>query len=154
MSSQYLNKSTPNQDINIKINHANINQDLDLRGELYLAQSAGLITLPRMAIYQQYTSETQPVTISGAENQFKITTANESNFNPATTRLFTINHSGMKADTMVLINKSYSTATNMQLIAWIAYTDVGSIRVGIHNLSTIVAVGAETILFTLIHTMP
>ena len=73
-----------------------------------------------------------------------------SNVNPGTTRLFTVTHSGVFDSTMVLLSRANSTGTNQQLLTWVAYTTVGTIRIGLHNLSTIAATGSEDIIIKLI----
>jgi hypothetical protein len=113
----------------------------------------GKITLPELTIYTQLTSETTPVTITGAEQQFKINTAVGSNFNPSTTRLFNVNHTGVDENTMVLVSRAGSIGTNQQLLTWVAYTNSGLIRIALHNLSTIAASGQETIIVKLIQSV-
>ena len=115
--------------------------------------NVGKITLPELTVYTQLTSEVTPVTITGAEQQFKINTAVASNINPSTTRLFNVNHSGVDENTMVLVSRAGSVGTNQQLLTWVAYTSNGLIRIALHNLSTIAASGQETIIVKLIQTI-
>jgi hypothetical protein len=166
MSSQYLNSLEPNLSQNIRVYSAVVKQNLVVEGEAsvlskmsvgssFAAASirlsgSGKITLPALVNYQQLTSETTPVTITGNEENFKITTAVASNFNPATTRLFTVTHAGVFDSTMVLLSRANSAGTNQQLLTWVAYTTPGIIRIGLHNLSSIAATGSEEIIIKLI----
>ena len=166
MSSQYLNSENPNLDQNIRCYSAVVKQNLVVDGEASVVSKmsvgssfaaaslrlsgSGKITLPALVNYQQLTSEVTPITITGSEEQFKITTAVASNVNPGTTRLFTVTHSGVFDSTMVLLSRANSTGTNQQLLTWVAYTAVGTIRIALHNLSTIAATGSEDIIIKLI----
>ena len=166
MSAQYLNDENPNLQQNIRVYSAVVKQNLVVDGEASVVSKmsvgssfaaasirlsgSGKITLPALTNYQQLTSEVTPVTITGSEEQFKITTAVASNVNPATTRLFTVTHSGVFDTTMVLLSRATSTGTNQQLLTWVAYTTPGTIRIGMHNLSTIAATGSEDIIIKLI----
>ena len=166
MSSQYLNSQEPNLSQKIRVYSAVVKENLVVEGEASVVSNmsvggsfgaasirlsgSGKITLPALTNYQQLTSETTPVTITGNEEQFKITTAVASNINPATTRLFTVTHSGVFDSTMVLLSRAGSTGTNQQLITWVAYTTPGTIRIGLHNFSTIAATGSEDIIIKLI----
>lgn len=161
MSAQYLNSDTPTREQNIKCNDiivrggmsaANYIDVKTLNVEDLVLTGVGQITMPALVNYTQLTSETTPVTITGAEQQFKITTAVASNFNPGTTRLFFVNHSKIFTDTMVLVSRAGSVGNNQQLLTWVAYTTPGVIRVGLHNLSTVVATGSESLIFKLIQT--
>ena len=165
MSAQYLNANEPNLDQKIRVYSAVVKQNLVVEGEAsviskmsvgssFAAASirlsgSGKITLPALVNYQ-LTSEVTPVTISGNEEQFKITTAVASNFNPGTTRLFTVTHAGVFDSTMVLLSRAGSAGNNQQLLTWVAYTTPGTIRIGLHNLSTIAATGSEEIIIKLI----
>ena len=152
MSSQYLNQAIPDRNINIRCNNAvmdgqttstyvNVGKALNLLD--------GTIRLPSLTIYTQLTSETTPVTITGAEEQFIIKTASAGTINPATTRLFNVNHSGIVAGkTMVLLARTSSIGGSPQLLNWVAYTDTGVFRLARHNLSTIAETGEEEIIFT------
>ena len=154
MSSQYLNSTIPSRDINIKCNDAivdgsltatyvNVNKGLNLLD--------GKITLPALTIYTQTGSETTPVTITGAEEQFIIKTSATGTINPATTRLFNVNHSGVvSGKTMVLLSRTSSIGGSPQLLNWCAYTADGLIRIARHNLSTIAETGEEEIIVKLI----
>ena len=166
MSSQYLNSANPNLDQKIRCYSAVVKENLVVEGEASVISNmsvggsfgaaslslsgSGKITLPALVNYQQLTSEVTPVTITGSEEQFKITTAVASNVNPATTRLFTVTHAGVLDSTMVLLSRANITGTNQQLLTWIAYTTTGTIRIGLHNLSTIAATGSEDIIIKLI----
>tara|TARA_R110000803_G_scaffold9896_4_gene30824 strand:+ start:2014 stop:2523 length:510 start_codon:yes stop_codon:yes gene_type:complete len=166
MSSQYLNANAPNLDQKIRVYSAVVKQNLVVEGEASVVSKmsvgssfaaasirlsgSGKITLPALVNYQQLTSETTPVTITGNEEQFKITTAVASNFNPGTTRLFTVTHTGVFDSTMVLLSRGFSAGNNQQLLTWCAYTETGIIRIGLHNLSTIAATGSEEIIIKLI----
>ena len=166
MSAQYLNAETPNLQQKIRVYSAVVKENLVVEGEASVTSKmsvgssfaaasirlsgSGKITLPALVNYQQLTSEVTPVTISGNEEQFKITTAVASNVNPGTTRLFTVTHSGVFDSTMVLLSRGFSTGTNQQLLTWVAYTTPGTIRIGLHNLSTIAATGSEDIIIKLI----
>tara|TARA_R110000787_G_scaffold170184_1_gene282898 strand:- start:357 stop:866 length:510 start_codon:yes stop_codon:yes gene_type:complete len=166
MSAQYLNDENPNLQQKMRVYSAVVKQNLIVEGEASVVSKmsvgssfaaasirlsgSGKITLPALTNYQQLTSEVTPVTITGSEEQFKITTAVASNINPGTTRLFTVTHSGVFDTTMVLLSRATSTGTNQQLLTWIAYTTPGTIRIGLHNLSTIAATGSEDIIIKLI----
>ena len=166
MSAQYLNDENPNLQQKMRVYRAVVKQNLIVEGEASVVSKmsvgssfaaasirlsgSGKITLPALTNYQQLTSEVTPVTITGSEEQFKITTAVASNINPGTTRLFTVTHSGVFDTTMVLLSRATSTGTNQQLLTWIAYTTPGTIRIGLHNLSTIAATGSEDIIIKLI----
>ena len=168
MSSQYLNAETPNLQQKIRVYSAVVKQNMDIEKSASITQNlavggvvsagslklsgTGNITLPALPVYTQLTSEVTPVNISGAEEQFKINTATSSNFNPATTRLFNVTHSAVTENTMVLVSRAGSLGTNQQLLTWVAYTSAGLIRVALHNLSTLVASGQETLIFKLIQT--
>ena len=173
MSSQYLNSTTPSEDINIKVHDATIRNDLTVDGGLSVVENSsfagkltvasyvasgslilngtGKITLPALVNYTQLTSETTPVTITGAEEQFTITTAATGTINPSTTRLFNVNHSGVvSGKTMVLLSRTSSLGGSPQLLNWVAFTDNGLIRIARHNLSTIAETGEEEIIVKLI----
>tara|TARA_R110000851_G_scaffold289854_1_gene444029 strand:- start:632 stop:1141 length:510 start_codon:yes stop_codon:yes gene_type:complete len=166
MSAQYLNATTPNLSQKIRVYSAVVKENLDVEGEATVTSKmsvgssfaaaslrlsgSGKITLPALVNYTQLTSETTPVTITGAEEQFQISTAVGSTFNPATTRLFNVNHTGVFDTTMVLVSRAGSVGTNQQLLTWCAYTATGLIRIALHNLSTIAASGQETIIIKLI----
>ena len=169
MSAQYLQATQPNENQKIRVYSAVVKQNLDVEGEAAITSKlavgsslacasirlsgSGKITVPALTVYTQLTSETTPITISGAEEQFKIKTATSSNFNPSTTRLFNVNHSGITEDTMVLVSRAGSAGTNQQLLTWCAYTSTGLIRIALHNLSTLVASGQETIIIKLIQSL-
>tara|TARA_R110000787_G_scaffold81040_3_gene175964 strand:+ start:337 stop:843 length:507 start_codon:yes stop_codon:yes gene_type:complete len=167
MSSQYLNQAVPNQNINIKVNDAIVNGALSVvenssfAGKLTVASyvasgslilnGTGKISLPSLVNYTQIGSETSPVTVSGAEEQFTITTSATGTINPSTTRLFNINHAGVVSQkTMVLLSRTSSLGGSPQLLNWIAFTNDGLIRIARHNLSTIPETGSEEIIFKLI----
>ena len=168
MSALFFQSDTPSEDNSIKVHNATVRNDIVVAnnasvsnimsvGGLVSAGSlklggTGNITLPALPLYTQLTSETTPVAITGAEEQFKINTATSSNFNPSTTRLFNVTHSAVLDNTMVLVSRAGSLGTNQQLLTWVAYTAAGVIRVALHNLSTIVASGQETLIFKLIQT--
>lgn len=122
-------------------------EDLVLNG-------VGQITLPALTTYTQLTSETTPVTITGAEQQFIIKTAAAGTINPSTTRLFNVNHTGIvSGKTMVLLSRTSSIGGSPQLLCWVAYTDTGVFRLARHNLSTVAETGAEEIIVKLIQTV-
>tara|TARA_R110002049_G_scaffold85258_6_gene216831 strand:- start:853 stop:1362 length:510 start_codon:yes stop_codon:yes gene_type:complete len=168
MSAQYLNSENPNLQQKIRVYSAVVKENMVVEknasvtnilsvGGLVSAGSlklggTGNITLPALPVYTQLTSETTPVAVTGSEEQFKINTAASSNFNPATTRLFNVTHSAVTDNTMVLVSRAGSLGTNQQLLTWVAYTAAGVIRVALHNLSTLVASGQETLIFKLIQT--
>ena len=168
MSAQYLNSENPNLQQKIRVYSAVVKENMDIEKSASITQNlavggvvaagsltlagTGNITLPALPVYTQLTSETTPVAITGAEEQFKINTATSSNFNPSTTRLFNVTHSAVLDNTMVLVSRAGSLGTNQQLLTWVAYTAAGVIRVALHNLSTIVASGQETLIFKLIQT--
>ena len=113
----------------------------------------GKITLPTLVRYQQLTSETTPVTITGGEQQFLVATATAGTVAAGTTRLFTITHAGVFAgSTMVLINRAGTFAGNQQVISYVAFTGASTIRIGMHNLSTVAATGSDELMFKLIQT--
>ena len=165
MSSQYLNANAPNLDQKIRVYSAVVKQNLVVDGEASVVSKmsvgssfaaasirlsgSGKVTYPALVNYTQLTSEVTPVTITGAEEQFQISTATGSNINPGTTRLFTINHASVSTSTMVLLSRADGVA--QQLLTWVAYVGAGTIRVALHNLSTIAASGQETIILKLIH---
>tara|TARA_R110001606_G_scaffold220146_1_gene368042 strand:- start:38 stop:559 length:522 start_codon:yes stop_codon:yes gene_type:complete len=173
MSIQFLQSLIPNENQTIRVNDCIVRGNLtglnsgSFTGNLGTNEvmtanrmtfsgtgtDIGKITLPELTIYTQLTSETTPVTITGAEQQFKINTAVGSNFNPSTTRLFNVNHTGVDENTMVLVSRAGSIGTNQQLLTWVAYTSSGLIRIALHNLSTIVASGQETIIVKLIQSI-
>ena len=104
-----------------------------------------------MPIYTQSGSETTPLTITGAEEQFIIRTSATGTINPSTTRLFNVNHSGVVAlKTMVLLSRTSSIGGSPQLLNWVAYTDNGVFRLARHNLSTVAETGEEEIIVKLI----
>jgi len=167
MSSQFLNQSVPNQDINIRCHDAQIDGGLSVvenssfAGNLTVASyvqsnslilnGTGKITLPALPIYTQTGAETSPITISGAEEQFIIRTSATGTINPATTRLFNVNHSGVVSQkTMVLVARTSSIGGSPQLLNWVAYTDNGLFRLARHNLSTVAETGEEEIIVKLI----
>ena len=167
MSSQYLNQTVPNQNINIRVNDAVIDGGLSVVenssfvGKLtvgsYVASSSlilngtGEIRLPSLTIYTQTGAETTPITITGAEEQFIIRTSATGTINPSTTRLFNVNHTGVVSQkTMVLLSRTSSIGGSPQLLNWVAYTADGLIRVARHNLSTVAETGEEEIIVKLI----
>ena len=167
MSSQYIQSTTPTNDINIKVHDATIRNDLIVNKDLTVGGSSitgnltvsgslsltgtGKIVLPALVNYTQLTSETTPVTITGAEEQFTITTAATGTINPSTTRLFNVNHSGVvSGKTMVLLSRTSSLGGSPQLLNWVAFTDNGLIRIARHNLSTVAETGEEEIIVKLI----
>ena len=166
MSSQYLNQPVPNQSVNIRVNDAVVDGELSVvenssfAGKLTVASyvqcgelilNTGKITLPALPTYTQTGSETTPITISGSEEQFIIKTSATGTINPATTRLFNVNHSGVVAlKTMVLLSRTSSIGGSPQLLNWVAYTDNGVFRLARHNLSTVAETGEEEIIVKLI----
>ena len=160
MSSQYLNQSVPNQNINIRVNDAivdgslsanNLNVSYFVSSDSLILNGTGKITLPALITYTQTGSETSPLTITGAEEQFIIKTSSTGTINPSTTRLFNVNHSGVVSQkTMVLLSRTSSIGGSPQLLNWVAYTDNGIIRIARHNLSTIAETGYEEIIVKLI----
>ena len=176
MSVQFLQKLTPNENQTIRVNDCIVRGNLtginsgNFGGNLgcdeilsanrmiFSGSSGGIsdigkITLPQLTVYTQLTSEVTPVTITGAEQQFKINTAVASNINPSTTQLFNVNHTGVDENTMVLVSRAGSNGSNQQLLTWVAYTSAGLIRIALHNLSTIAASGTETIIVKLIQSV-
>tara|TARA_R110002153_G_scaffold138885_3_gene289497 strand:+ start:5632 stop:6138 length:507 start_codon:yes stop_codon:yes gene_type:complete len=167
MSSQYLNQAVPNSNVNIRINDAVVTGELSVvenssfSGKLtvggyvqsgsLLLNGSGEIRLPALTTYTQVGTETSPMTISGAEEQFIIKTSSTGTINPSTTRLFNVNHSGVIAQkTMILLSRTSSLGGSPQLLNWVAYTDNGIIRIARHNLSTIPETGFEEIIVKLI----
>ena len=167
MSSQYLNQTVPNQNVNIRVNDAVVDGALSVvenssfAGKLtvasYVASSSlilngtGEIRLPALTIYTQTGSETSPITITGSEEQFIIRTSATGTINPSTTRLFNVNHSGVvDQKTMILLSRSSSIGGSPQLLNWVAYTDNGVFRLARHNLSTVAETGEEEIIVKLI----
>tara|TARA_R110002126_G_scaffold255636_1_gene398631 strand:- start:606 stop:1112 length:507 start_codon:yes stop_codon:yes gene_type:complete len=167
MSSQYLNQSLPNKSNNIRVNDAVIDNTLTVSNDATFLNNLtvnaslscgslslignGKITLPSLPIYTQSGSETSPLTITGAEEQFIIRTSATGTINPSTTRLFNVNHSGVISQkTMVLLSRTSSIGGSPQLLNWVAYTDNGLIRIARHNLSTVAETGEEEIIVKLI----
>ena len=149
MSSQYINQNKPQDNINIRVNDAII--DGDLSANNIILNGTGKITLPALTTYTQTGTETSPLTITGAEEQFIIRTSATGTINPATTRLFNVNHSGVISEkTMVLLSRTSSIGGSPQLLNWVAYTADGIIRIARHNLSTIAETGFEEIIVKLI----
>ena len=167
MSSQYLNQSVPNQNVDIRCHDAVIDGELSVvenssfAGKLNVASyvasgslilnGTGEIRLPALTIYTQTGAETTPITITGAEEQFIIRTSTTGTINPATTRLFNVNHSGVFSQkTMVLLSRTSSIGGSPQLLNWVAYVNDGVFRLARHNLSTIAETGEEEIIVKLI----
>ena len=167
MSSKFLSQSVPNADINIRVNNAVVDgaisvvENSSFAGKLsvgsYVASSelilngTGKITLPALPTYTQTGAETTPITITGAEEQFIIRTSATGTINPATTRLFNVNHTGVVDEkTMVLVARTSSIGGSPQLLNWVAYTGTGLIRIARHNLSTVAETGYEEIIVKLI----
>ena len=160
MSSQYLNQSVPNQNINIRVNDAvvdgslsanNLNVSYFVSSDSLILNGTGKITLPSLTTYTQIGSETSPITITGAEEQFIIKTSITGTINPSTTRLFNVNHSGVVSQkTMILLSRTSSIGGSPQLLNWVAYTSDGVFRLARHNLSTIAETGYEEIIVKLI----
>jgi hypothetical protein len=150
MSSQYLSKSKLQNNIDIRVNNAVIDNSITVSNDLTLT-GKGKITLPSLTTYTQVGAETSPLTITGAEEQFIIRTSATGTINPATTRLFNVNHSGVISEkTMVLLSRTSSIGGSPQLLNWVAYTADGIIRIARHNLSTIAETGFEEIIVKLI----
>ena len=167
MSSQYLNQSVQNPNVNIRINDVTIDGELSVvenstfSGKLtvgsyvqsgsLLLNGSGEIRLPALTTYTQVGAETSPMTISGAEEQFIIKTSSTGTINPSTTRLFNVNHAGVIAQkTMILLSRTSSIGGSPQLLNWVAYTDNGVFRLARHNLSTVAETGFEEIIVKLI----
>ena len=167
MSAQYLNQPVPNQSVNIRVNDVVVDGELSVvenssfAGKLTVASyvqcgelilnGTGEIRLPALTTYTQVGSETSPITITGSEEQFIIKTSATGTINPATTRLFNVNHSGVVAlKTMVLLSRTSSIGGSPQLLNWVAYTDNGVFRLARHNLSTVAETGFEEIIVKLI----
>ena len=160
MSSQYLNQSSKNSNVNIRVNNAvvdaslsanNLNVSYFVSSDSLILNGTGKITLPALTIYTQVGSETSPLTITGAEEQFIIKTSATGTINPSTTRLFNVNHSGVVSQkTMVLLSRTSSIGGSPQLLNWVAYTADGVIRIARHNLSTVAETGEEEIIVKLI----
>ena len=167
MSSQYLNSTIPNENINLKVNNVLVNGSLQvannstfdsklsvnsyIEADSLILSGSGRITLPALPIYTQTGAETSPLSITGAEEQFIIKTSSTGTINPSTTRLFNVNHSGVISQkTMVLLSRTSSIGGSPQLLNWVAYTDNGVIRIARHNLSTIAETGYEEIIVKLI----
>ena len=160
MSSQYLNQSSKNSNVNIRVNNAVVDASLSannldvsyfVSSDSLILNGTGKITLPALTIYTQVGSETSPLTITGAEEQFIIKTSATGTINPSTTRLFNVNHSGVVSQkTMVLLSRTSSIGGSPQLLNWVAYTDNGVIRIARHNLSTVAETGEEEIIVKLI----
>tara|TARA_R110000868_G_scaffold294469_1_gene555028 strand:+ start:688 stop:1191 length:504 start_codon:yes stop_codon:yes gene_type:complete len=165
MSSRYLSAPEPNLDQNLRVYSAVVKENMIVEGEAQIdgklavgssfaagslrLLGTGKVTYPALVNYTQLTSEVTPVTITGAEEQFQISTATGANINPGTTRLFTVNHASVSTSTMVLLSRADGVA--QQLLTWVAYVGAGTIRVALHNLSTVAATGQETIILKLIH---
>tara|TARA_R110002072_G_scaffold33595_2_gene101555 strand:+ start:946 stop:1431 length:486 start_codon:yes stop_codon:yes gene_type:complete len=160
MSSQYLNQSIPNENVNMRVNNAVIDGSLSsnnlsvsyfVSSDSLILNGTGKITLPALPTYTQIGTETSPLTITGAEEQFIIKTSSTGVINPSTTRLFNVNHTGIISQkTMVLLSRTSSIGGSPQLLNWVAYTDNGLIRIARHNLSTIPETGYEEIIVKLI----
>ena len=160
MSSQYLNQSSKNSNVNIRVNNAVVDASLSannldvsyfVSSDSLILNGTGKITLPALTIYTQTGRETSPLTITGSEEQFIIKTSATGTINPSTTRLFNVNHSGVVSQkTMVLLSRTSSIGGSPQLLNWVAYTADGVIRIARHNLSTVAETGEEEIIVKLI----
>ena len=169
MSAQFFQSSIPQENQSIKCNDITVRgsvvanesvavaKGISLNGALSFEANtdpavSGTITLPALpAAYSQITSETTNVTITGAEQQFKIDTFATGSIAAGANVSFSVFHSGYEVGkTLVLIANGLSDNTLITTNCFVAYATNGAFIITRHNVGAVAQADKQTIIVKLV----
>lgn len=175
MSVRFLQSNTPQENQTIKCNDITVRgsvvanesvsvaNGISLNGELSFqantdATRTGKIQFPVLVSYTQATSNTTAITVSGAEQQFKISTFESSpgvggDIASGAGATFSVSHAGIVAGkTIILVSKQGSYNDNTNVNVFVGDAGNGVFQLTRRNFGSTTASGTEEILVKLIHT--